>query len=377
MTTQFPITITGVDIQNAKTLTTQQATYLSQLANSGVDLGIFLLSDNKIIPVGASPANPPLHPYPYYNSTTGSKYPQYNGGAMIDLAKSWYAANNIDFTTALTQELQSVGINVATNGNVTVIAPDTPFSQLVAAAQTANSTGSNIPVTFVNLANSFDFGYATNAIIAFFTNPENSFAIQCAIDLLNYPIPTTNDSNGQNQLEQIYWAAYYLAQYPLKTAVNPLTGVTYISYSSSDCETILETLKALAAEKTNISSTVASNFYTTYTQNDYALRTTALTDLTSMFNLLDAKYNCTANAAAQVNATANSNLATTSSSSTANSTSNMLFYIVCGGLLLICGIVIVRKIQQRGGHFLPPKNNKDSAEIPKQAPAETTTTTTN
>jgi hypothetical protein len=188
---------------------------------------------------------------------------------------------------------------------------------------------------------------------------------------MNYPIPTTNDTNGLNQFEQIYWGAYYLAQFPLQTTVNS-SGQTVISYSSADCETILETLKALAAEKTNISQALAGNTFTTYTANDYQLRTTAVTDLTSIFNGLDAKYNCTASASAQINQQADQNL--TSSSSTTGSLNNTLFYLLCGAVIIVCGIVIYRKLHHKNRATGESKVSKPEAKV--ETPKETTTTTT-
>lgn len=346
-----PYFFTSADLANAKTLTAPEKTYLSQLIGSGADLVTGLYKNNGFT-IRNNPVTNPNGPFSYTICTPQNTC---NGSFSFDYIKAWFAANNIDFDTALVQQLQNIGINVNYNvGTITstTINTNTSFATLVSACITAIASGNGIPAAFTAMANSFDFGYTANQIDAFVANANNAIAIQQAVQMMNYPVPTTDDTNGQNQFEQIYWAAYYLVQYPLKS-----------SYSATDCETILETNKALAAEKTNISASNAGQFYSTYTQNDYSLRLTALTDLSSIFNVLDAKYNCTANAAAQLNAEANASINSGAVTSTSSSSGNNTLWYVLGGIFfLTCVVIIVKKYKSKHAPDVATKTSASKGE---------------
>ncbi len=306
-------------INASATLTTEEKLYLNQLINAGVSLADF------------------LKPYVQGNNMhyqgAWRFYPQGQVVTAFDAAKFAYAQDNIDFDTALINKLRSVGVNVDLHtGTTTVIGELVPFDNLAAATKTAVQTGKGMQEAFDQMFNSMDFGYNTTQIRAFFANPANNTAIHQAVYALNYPLPEKGDQDGINQMTQVYWAAFYLQKYPLKS-----------DYSGDDCGVILETLKALSAERTNIAQGSVDQLFTTYSRNDWDQRSTAVSDLISRFNALDAKYNCTGQVASDINKNANTQLTKQLSGIGLPAGNDLLIYALLGTAAIVCIVIIVRK----------------------------------
>ena len=144
-------------------------------------------------------------------------------------------------------------------------------------------------------------------------NKNNGRALFQAINLLGYAMPENADAAGISKMKLIYWAVYYLRTFPI-----PLINAT-------NCSQIQQTLIQLEAEKATIKAAELDRLFGIYTETDWNQRQQAVSDLSTNFNGIYGRLNCTK---AQVKESLTKN--------------NTFLYALIGGGVIILGAVIYK-----------------------------------
>jgi len=144
-------------------------------------------------------------------------------------------------------------------------------------------------------------------------NKNNSRALFQAVNLLGYSIPQNSDSAGIFKIKQIYWAVFYLKTFPIP------------QIKETNCSQIQQTLIQLEAEKATIKAAEIDKLFSTYTEADWNQRQQAVSDLSTNFNGIYGRLNCTK---AQVGQSLKKN--------------NTLLYAIVGGVVVVLGAIIYK-----------------------------------